>query len=40
MGETLEVTFDEAMFGIYQKAKLEANYNASRFLRCYMNSGV
>jgi hypothetical protein len=31
--ETLAEAFDQEMFGIYQRAHSEANYNASRFLQ-------
>ncbi len=33
MDEALLAAFDGAMFDIYQRARSEANYNASRFLQ-------
>jgi hypothetical protein len=34
-----ETTFDQAMFNIYQRAKKEAGYNASIFLRMLTEQG-
>ncbi len=39
MNERLEAMFHEAMLSIYQKAKYECNYNATRFLQMVTDQG-